>query len=273
MHEKPFVLIARMTLDENTQICGFSNHTNACFEFGSGNGKALPDLTENSSTLTDVEDKLGIKQKIRRCGSEEDEIKLFLGISGILLVSTLASLISSLMLHKVRDYAELYKISKKWLWIKTEPIVHRSLLFSTVEKEDSELLADLLKSDNPKTIEEYVNRPNHKGQFALQMSIDTENAKCVSLLLQAGARQHKDKHGKLPALWRLLISDRTSEFGEAINAIACVIIDKVSSVDEANEAYKQLTTTHDGVGECFLTIIEVDQFAKAAVWNKWKKLF
>ena len=106
-----------MTLDENTQICEFSNHT--CFEFGSGTGKASQALTENSSTLTDVENKLAIKQKIRRCDSEEDEKKYFFGITGILLVSTLASLVSSLMLHKVRDYAELYKISKKWLrWVR-----------------------------------------------------------------------------------------------------------------------------------------------------------
>ena len=135
-----------------------------------------------------------MKQKIRSCDSEEDEMKLFFCISGILLVSTVASLISSLMLHKVRDYAELYKISKKWLWIKTEPIVHRSLLFSTVEKEDSGLLEDMIKGVKRKTAEEYVNRPNHKGQFALQMSIDAENAKCVALLLKAGARLHQEKY-------------------------------------------------------------------------------
>ena len=170
MHEKPFVLwcqrpeaTARMTLDENTQICDFSNHT--CFEFGSENRKASQALTENSSTLTDVENKLAIKQKVRSCDSEEDEMKLFFCVSGILLMSTVASLISSLMLHKVRDYAELYKISKKWLWIKTEPIVHRSLLFSTVEKEDSELLADLLKSDNPKAMEE-TNAPRAREEHS-----------------------------------------------------------------------------------------------------------
>ena len=189
-------------------------------------------------------------------------------------MSTLTSFTSSLMLHKIRDYAELYKISKKWLCIKTEPIVHRSLLFSTVEKEDSSFLENLLIGGNRKTTEEYVNRPNHKGQFALQMSMDSENAKCVALLLQAGAKVHQEKYEKLPALRRLLRPDQTSgEYDGASNAIARMTIDNVRSVQEGDEAYEQLTKTPGhGVGKCFFTQMEVNQFARISVWNKWKTL-
>ena len=44
-------------------------------------------------------------------------------------------------------------------------------------------------------------------------------------------------------------SGQTSEYDEAINAIARMIIDKVSSVEEAYEAYEQLTTTHGRINK------------------------
>ena len=272
VHKRPFLLwcqrsLSRMSAEESIEICSFRNHS--CFEFSSDEDEktARTTLMTNGSTQNEVRPR--VHQKLRQCDPDEEETKFFLLMFCLLFGSTLASLVSSLMLHKIRDYAELYKISKKWLCIKTEPIVHRSLLFSTIERDDSELLSDLLKGDRKK-IEEYVNRPNHKGQFALHMSANLGNAKCTLLLMQAGAIWFRRLGKEKLALENLVTNLQSEENIRVINSIARILIKEAQTAYNQTYTLEQLTARNSD-GKAIASVLEKDLFKKLSRWDTTKE--
>ena len=176
------------------------------------------------------------------------------------------------MLFRISDYAHLYKISKTWLWVfKTKPIIHRSLLFSSVEKKTDIPLEELLQGDK---MQEYVNRPNYEGQFAIHLSADMKDAKSTLLLMKAGAKQYRNKKDDLPALENVIGSMKTNTEDDAdvISNIAAIII--VEACEEATfqeRAFQQLTSQNNQ-GQSLLSVLKPDQFKKVALWNKEKTL-
>ena len=53
-------------------------------------------------------------------------------------------------------------------------------------------LEELLQGDK---MQEYVNRPNYEGQFAIHLSADMRDAKSTLLLMKVGAKQYRNKEG------------------------------------------------------------------------------
>ena len=143
---------------------------------------------ESSANQNESKSQAHLIQRIRICGSYEEEHVISLIVSALLLLSTLASFVSSWMLFKISDYEHLYKISKTWLWVfKTEPVIHRSLLFSTVT---DIALEKLLQRGE---MQKYVNRPNYQGQFALHLAAERKDAKCTLLLMEAGGKAARER--------------------------------------------------------------------------------
>ena len=89
------------SLAGNVVLCSFdSTNTNltSCFE---------------TSSMS------GVQQKLRVCGSEQDELILRIRVLVAVIVTSCLSLLAALWLNKIKDYVELYRATKK----KT-PLVH-----------------------------------------------------------------------------------------------------------------------------------------------------
>ena len=218
---------------------------------------------ETNTTLTKTKSQAYLIQKVRICGTHEEELVFSLYVSALLLISTLASFLSSWMLFKISDYAYLYEISKRWLWVfKTEPIVHRCLLFSTVQGETDIPLKELLQRGK---MQEYVNRPNYQGKFALHLSAERKNAMWTLLLMEAGAKQHQEA----AALEKLMdtIDARNKDDVDVINKIASIIIEEaLENETYRGRAIRQLTIKNDQ-GQSFLSVLKEEHFVKVFRWN------
>ena len=85
-------------------------------------------------------------------------------------------------LHRLSDYLNLYKSSKTFLGCSTQPVVHRSLVFSLAgsnrnEKELKEVAVDV----------QVINRLRH-GITPLHYSTRKEAFKCTEILLLDSSR-------------------------------------------------------------------------------------
>ena len=119
-----------------------------------------------------------LQQKFRVCEENEEliHIYIFLGIT----LTNLLAVYSSWELHRRSDYEYLYHATKRLLWIfPTEPVIHRSLLFSLVRSDNS---TDLFKVLQGKTnLTEDVNRPNAEGDTPLHVACQNASIRCVHL--------------------------------------------------------------------------------------------
>ena len=78
-----------------------------------------------------------MQQKLRVCGSEEDEFVLRISVLITVIVTSCLSLGAALWLNKLKDYVELY------LWcIHTTPVVHRSAIFTLVNSIEKEAIVE-----------------------------------------------------------------------------------------------------------------------------------
>ena len=274
---------------KNLEACSFWNRSYPrCIQFEtseepeqgtslretSNKEKRIPSPTEQNTTLPDhFVDSLGqagFVQKVRICGTFEEEQFVFFSVSAILLFSTLASFVSSVMLYRLSDYYNLYKISNKWLWlVRTKRIIHRSLLFRTVEGEVDLQLEEILEGDN---MVDYVNRPNYEGQFALHISVNRGNLKDTLLLMEKGAKQYPKKDGNLQDL-KNLVRSSTQDAVEHLNKIASMVIEEASKdvtpqkLAKQKAAFLQLTSQNDQ-GLSLLSVLTPDVSQKIALWDQ-----
>ena len=117
-------------------------------------------------------DTSNFKQKFRVCQEDEEFIHLciFLGVA----LTNLLAIFSSWELHRRSDYEHLYHATKRFLWIfPTEPVIHRSLLFSLVRSENSTELDKVLQGK--RNLTEDVNRPNAKGDTPLHVACQNKS--------------------------------------------------------------------------------------------------
>ena len=161
------------SLAGNIALCSFDTSTNftSCFE--------------TSSTS-------GVQQKLRVCGSEEDELVLQISILVTVIVTNCLSLGAGLWLNKIKDYVELYRATRRLLWcIPTTPVVHRSAIFALVNSSDKddifeEMMEGALKSGH--NISEAVSRPNRQGTTPLYDAFRLDSPKKAALLMRNGAK-------------------------------------------------------------------------------------
>ena len=125
-------------------------------------------------------------QKLRVCDSDESTFQVSL-LCAFVLTNCL-SLGASLWLNKISNYLELFKATKALLWfIPTNPVVHRSALFSVVNSTEDKDLATLREMMDVKGIETVINRPIRTGDTALHEAAKINALTKASLLIKKGA--------------------------------------------------------------------------------------
>ena len=121
-----------------------------------------PDLPRCFTT-----DNNSLQQKFRVCEESEESIRLYIFL-GITLTNLLA-IFSSWELHRRSNYEHLYRVTKRLLWIiPSEPVIHRSLLFSLVRSDKTTELDKVLQGK--RNLAEDVNRPNAEGDTPLHVA-------------------------------------------------------------------------------------------------------
>ena len=140
-------------------------------------------------------------QKVRRCGSSEEETTIRWSILVILLLSNCASLGASLWLNRIKNYVNLFKATRNLLGcIPTTPIIHRSAIFSLVKSTDdydNEVFEEMMAVED---ISGFVSRPNSDGETPLHIASACKETSWKALLLwRAGAKPLKNCRGEVPA--------------------------------------------------------------------------
>ena len=121
-----------------------------------------------------------IEHKIRVCTENQSEefLLIFLVLLNFLSVS---SVIASVKLENLTDYMYFYKSTKKFLCFPTNPVVHRSLVFTLASSDEHQ---DLLEEVAKDTV--MINRPR-RGETPLHYSTRMGAAMCTEILLRKGA--------------------------------------------------------------------------------------
>ena len=138
-------------------------------------------------------------QKLRVC--EESEPYLRIIFLQAIITFLLASLAATNCLNKTVDFAEMYRVSKSFLWcIKTHPEIHRSLLFHLIARDNADFLEEILVTDPKEArrlgygsqdidsrIGTIVNRPNREGATPLHLAAWLGSTRSLRILLAANA--------------------------------------------------------------------------------------
>ena len=133
-------------------------------------------------------------QKLRVCGSEEDEFILCISVLVTVIVSSCLSLGAALWLNNIKDYVKLFKATKTLCFlIPTHPVVHRSALFTMVNSDKEKDLETLTEMTEVKNTETVINRPNRKGETAFQLACFNNDEWKAILLWTAGAKLGDDE--------------------------------------------------------------------------------
>jgi len=128
-------------------------------------------------------------QKLRVCGSEEDELILRISVLITVIVSSCLSLGAALWLNHIIDYVKLFKATKTLLLcIPTNPVVHRNALFSMVSSDEEKDLQTLTEMTSVKNAGTVINRPNSKGESPFQLACSNNDEWKAMLLWTAGAK-------------------------------------------------------------------------------------
>ena len=114
----------------------------------------------------------------------------------MLVALNLFSLLATLRLNHLSCYMNLFEATKSFMWFTTQPIRHRSLVFTT----DSKQLAKVLKGEFQGK-QELVDIRNRLGDTLLLAACKGNNAECVAQLVDAKASTEvKDVNGDTPLL-------------------------------------------------------------------------
>ena len=140
-------------------------------------------------------------QKLRRCGSSEEETSIRATILLVLILSNSASLAASLWLNRIKNYVNLFKATRNLLGcIPTTPIIHRSAIFSLVKSSDdhdNEVFEEMMAVED---ISAFVSRPNSDGETPLHIACASKETSWKAFLLwRAGAKPMKNSKGEVPA--------------------------------------------------------------------------
>ena len=206
------------SLNDNIDLCSFDNYSNttlvSCFEFA---------FFKSTSAL---------KQKLRVCGSEEDELILNISILAVVIVTNCLALGAALWLKKITDFVELYEATKHLLWfIPTNPIIHRSALLSVVSSEeeaDFKILEEMMGVENIETV---INRPNAEGDTALHQACRMNMPKKAALLIKHGANYAANNKDETP-YFSLVKSNYESDINSFQEELQTEIEDFVKKLQE-----------------------------------------
>merc|ERR1719264_843133 len=143
----------------------------------------------------------GVQQKLRVCGSEEDEFILHFIILVTVIVTNCLSLAAALWLNKIKDYVELYRATRKFLWCIAPfppftPVVHRSAIFAlaTSGKDDAlfEEIMDEAAKEGGNISQATITQLNSSGETPLEVVSKSNDWWKTLFLWCAGAKPAKD---------------------------------------------------------------------------------
>ena len=121
------------------------------------------------------------EQKICVCHENQNVDFLFVSLT-VLNVLSLLSVIASVNLENCTDYVYLYKSTKSFLCFPTNPVVHRSLVFTLASSDEHQQLLEEVAKDTG-----MINRPR-RGETPLHYSTKMGAARCTETLLRKGAQ-------------------------------------------------------------------------------------
>ena len=155
-----------------------------------------------------------ILQKVRICGPRDSENLLRIIVLTITILSSLLSAIASYKLAKIVDYFTLFRRSKRFLCMKTDPIVHHSLIFKLcISDENEQVLREVLKNRNT-TYSSYLKtivNMTQQGETALHISTRSKAVQSSLLLLKAGSELKENGDGRLPPILHLALEGNEPE--------------------------------------------------------------
>ena len=132
----------------------------------------------------------------------------------ITILSSLLSAVASYKLAKIVDYFTLFRTSKRLLCMKTDPIVHHSLIFKLCISDDNEeLLREVLKNRNT-TYTSYLKtivNMTQQGETPLHISTRFKAVQASLLLMKAGSELKENGDGRLPEILHLALEGNEPE--------------------------------------------------------------
>jgi len=215
------------SLAGNITLCSFdssSTHLTSCF----------------NSSMSGV-------QKLRVCGSDEDELILRISILVTVIVSSCLSLGAALWLNNIIDYVKLFKATKTLCFlIPTDPVVHRSALFSVVNSTEEKDLETLTEMMEVKGIETVINRPNAAGDTVLHQACQKNFPKKAALLLKHGAKSISNSQDEMPAFSVISSIGAIDSFLEELKTGISDISDFIGATNRhGKSAFKIVCNTSD----------------------------
>lgn len=126
------------------------------------------------------------EQKIRVCHESQNDDFVMVYIYVLLYFMSLSSGIAVVTLDKLTDFEEFYKSTRTFLGFPTNPVVHRSLVFTLACSGENPDLLEKVADDT-----EMINRPR-RGDTPLHFSTNNGHVKSTEILLRKGAKLKKN---------------------------------------------------------------------------------
>ena len=141
------------------------------------------------------------EQKVRVCQDSENYEIIFL-LGSLLTVLSVLSIIASVKLENLTNYVHFYHSTKNLLCFQTNPVVHRSLVFTLAsDNKHAELLEEVAEDTT------MINRPR-RGETPLHYSTKEGAWKCTIILLRKGALMKENGDGQVPKVIESAIQGR-----------------------------------------------------------------
>ena len=160
----------------------------------------------------------------------------------VVAIFNLASLLASLRLNKIINYVQLYKTSKSFLGLQTQPILHRVAVFQLIEsdtREDTELFDEIFAEGNVDG--NFINKPNSSGRTFLHAAGEKQASRKVLQLLNAGAYILPDSNGEGPKLAWLGLNGWPKGIQHVVESPGLLnLLQTWSSEDENEEAERRV---------------------------------
>ena len=158
------------------------------------------------SCFTDITWSATTEQKVRVCQESQDDNLVFFALyilTGLYLLS-IFSAIASFKLDKITDYTKFYQATKTFLGYESDPVVHRSLVFTLASKDENyELLEEVTE------YRAMINR-QRRGETPLHYSTKLKAVRCTEILLRKGAKltENGENPPEVPSIVKLAVQSR-----------------------------------------------------------------
>ena len=153
-------------------------------------------------------------QKTRFC-EDTTEDPAFRIMAGLIIVSGIFSMLGSYVLSKMSEYDYMFTVSRNCCWClpcplfpccltsALSPIIHRTLIFTVLDKNGDAEGAEKLKeifdavNKNEENVQTIASRPL-QGETPLMICVKENKTECATVLLTNGAKIEENSAGEYP---------------------------------------------------------------------------